>query len=107
MTRAFRHKDSGRTLVAREGTRLERLLEADKGWAEFEPEPEEVPETEPAEKPLEKYTTAELKAHAAEHGIDLGEATKKPDILAAILAAGTPAETSPVGDPAPPAAAQD
>lgn len=30
---------------------------------------------------------AELKAYASEHGIDLGEATKKADIVAAITAA--------------------
>lgn len=40
------------------------------------------------EKPLEKMTLAELKVHAEKHEIDLGEATKKEDILAAILAVG-------------------
>ena len=32
----------------------------------------------------EEMTVAELKAYAAENNIDLGEATKKADILAAI-----------------------
>ena len=42
------------------------------------PEPQEY-------KPLESRTVAELKEYAAENDIDLGEATKKEDILAAIL----------------------
>lgn len=33
---------------------------------------------------LEELTVAELKAYAAANNIDLGEATKKADILAAI-----------------------
>ncbi|MBB6670273.1 hypothetical protein [Cohnella nanjingensis] len=40
-----------------------------------------------AEKPLEKQSVAELKAYAELHNIDLGDADKKPAILAAILAA--------------------
>jgi len=48
-------------------------------WVEVEPD------TGP--KPLEKQTAAELKAYAAEHDIDLGDATKKADVLAAIQAA--------------------
>ncbi|MEK5277760.1 MULTISPECIES: DUF7210 family protein [Paenibacillus] len=31
---------------------------------------------------------AELKAHAKEHGIDLGEASKREDVLAVVLKAG-------------------
>ncbi|WP_280389307.1 Ish1 domain-containing protein [Nocardia wallacei] len=51
-------------------------------WAE---EPEAATSTEaPAGDPSESWTVAELKAYADEHGIDLGEATKKADILAAI-----------------------
>lgn len=34
--------------------------------------------------PISKMTVEELKDYADEHGIDLGEATKKKDILAAI-----------------------
>jgi predicted amino acid dehydrogenase len=45
----------------------------------------------PGPKPLEKRTVAELRAYAVEHGIDLGEATKKTAILAAIAAAAPPA----------------
>lgn len=37
-----------------------------------------------AEKPIDKMKVDELKAHADKNGIDLGEATKKEDILAAI-----------------------
>jgi len=40
-------------------------------------------ETEPA-KSLDDMTVAELKEHASNEGIDLGDATKKADILAAI-----------------------
>lgn len=36
------------------------------------------------EKPLDKMTVDELKQYAADNGIDLGDATKKADILAAI-----------------------
>lgn len=36
------------------------------------------------DKPLDKRTVDQLKAFAAEHEIDLGEATRKADILAAI-----------------------
>ena len=38
----------------------------------------------PAEIDLEGMTVKALKEYAAEHGIDLGDATKKADILAAI-----------------------
>lgn len=37
-----------------------------------------------AENPFAKMTVDELKGYADEHGIDLGEATKKKDILAKI-----------------------
>lgn len=44
--------------------------------------------TEPdGPKPIDKMTVDELKTYAAEHGIDLGDATKKNDILAKIEAA--------------------
>lgn len=36
-------------------------------------------------KSIEDMTVAELKAYAASAGVDLGEAAKKPDILAIIL----------------------
>ncbi|PSK96694.1 hypothetical protein CLV30_12576 [Haloactinopolyspora alba] len=44
---------------------------------------------EPAtgEKPLDKLKVPELRAYAADQGIDLGDASKKADILAAIEAA--------------------
>ena len=46
-------------------------------------------EDEPSdEDPLAKLTVDELKAHAAEAGIDLGDASKKADIKAAIETAG-------------------
>lgn len=45
-------------------------------------------EDESDEDPLGKLTVDELKAHAAEAGIDLGDASKKADIKAAIETAG-------------------
>ena len=45
-------------------------------------------EDESDEAPLAKLTVDELKAHAAEAGIDLGDASKKADIRAAIETAG-------------------
>lgn len=53
-------------------------------WAE-EPEDDSAP---PAGDPSEAWTVAELKAWAADpaHPVDLGEATKKADILAALAA---------------------
>ena len=41
-------------------------------------------ETNDEAEPISKMTVEELKAYADEHGIDLGEATKKKDILATI-----------------------
>lgn len=86
------------------------LQDADGVWAQFEPsedkscgvfetssakiaarlrEVEDVEEVdEPAaEKPLEKRTVDELRKYAADNQIDLGEASKKDEILAAIAAA--------------------
>lgn len=40
-----------------------------------------------SDKPLDKRTKAELEAYAAEHSIDLGDASKKADVLAVIAAA--------------------
>lgn len=45
---------------------------------------------------LSKLTVVELRAHAETFGIDLGDATKKVDILAAIEASS--AEDQPEGD---------
>lgn len=55
----------------------------DEGWVEVSSE-EFVPEE--VDKPVEKMTVAELKSHADKNQIDLGEATKKDDILAVIQA---------------------
>jgi len=56
-----------------------------------------VAEDEPEDKPLEKQSVAELKAYAELKGIDLGEATKKPEILAVILAAQKQQDGAPNG----------
>lgn len=44
-------------------------------------------EKQKTDKPLEKRTVDELRQYAADNNVDLGEATKKEDILAAIAAA--------------------
>lgn len=51
---------------------------------------EDVPEIEDEETPLEEMTLPELKAHAKKNNIDLGDVTKKEEVLAAILKAGDP-----------------
>lgn len=48
---------------------------------------EESQEPEVEEKSIDKMTVAELKEYANQHEIDLGEATKKDDILAVIKGA--------------------
>ena len=50
-------------------------------------------EGEAKEKNIEKMTAEELKSYAAEHGIDLGEASKKADILSVISAVGATSAT--------------
>lgn len=49
-------------------------------------EPQQEPE-QPQAEPLDEMTVPELKAYAEARGIDLGEAKKKADILAAIKTA--------------------
>ncbi|MER2061406.1 MAG: Rho termination factor N-terminal domain-containing protein [Aerococcus urinaeequi] len=51
------------------------------------PAPQELVDDQ-ADEPLDKKTIPELRSYAAENGIDLGELTKKGDILDAILKAG-------------------
>lgn len=51
------------------------------------PEAPEAKDPASAEKQIADMTVAELKTYAKEHEIDLGDAAKKPDILAAIQAA--------------------
>ncbi|NEW40785.1 hypothetical protein GV794_01945 [Nocardia cyriacigeorgica] len=57
---------------------LAKLITNPAAWAA--PEPTDVPDDEPSD----AWTVADLRAYADLHGIDLGEATKKADILAAI-----------------------
>jgi len=52
---------------------------------------EEVPEGTPTE----SWKVPELRAYAAEHDIDLGDAKKKDEILAAIAGAGNQSASSP------------
>lgn len=54
-----------------------------------EPEPEQEP-VAVVEKSIDDMKVDELKAYAAQQGIELGEAKAKPEILAAIKAATEP-----------------
>ena len=54
---------------------------------------EVVDEAAPAEpKTVDEMTVSELRAHATARGVDLGEASRKDEILAAVKAAQEPAE---------------
>lgn len=68
-------------IPAKEVTRLVEggFVVADAPPAEADAQPEGAPD--------ESWKVAQLKAHAAASGIDLGDATVKADILAAIVAA--------------------
>ncbi|ONH35722.1 hypothetical protein [Protofrankia sp. BMG5.30] len=50
-------------------------------------QPELAAPPAPADKPLDRLTVDELREYADEHDIDLGEASKKADIIAVIRAA--------------------
>lgn len=58
------------------------------GYTVEQPTPEAPPF--PAGDPVEAWKVDELRAWAKANNITLGEAKNKPDILAAIAAAGTP-----------------
>ncbi|MEU9515915.1 hypothetical protein [Micromonospora sp. NPDC048169] len=62
--------------------RFAKLITNPAAWA-AEPEPEVDLDGEPSE----SWTVAQLRAYADQYGVELGEATKKADILA-VLAAG-------------------
>lgn len=51
-----------------------------------------VAEPKPEPPSIGEMTVAELRAHAADNGIDLGDATRKADIIAAIELAGEDAD---------------
>lgn len=57
------------------------------GYGVYEGDTRPKPEAEAEDKPLDKRTVEQLKAYAAAQEIDLGEASKKADILAVISAA--------------------
>jgi hypothetical protein len=54
------------------------------GWKPYTGEAEKPK----SEKPDKTWKVDELKAYAAEHSIDLGEATKKDDIIAVLTPSG-------------------
>lgn len=64
---------------------------------------DEVSVAQRSETPDKSWKVAELKAYAEGHGIDLGEATKKDDILAALagVADGDDNDEPATGDDAP------
>ncbi len=66
------HTQSGARVSVADGKEL------GMGFTPFGGEPER------SEAPDKSWKVAELKAHAEEHDIDLGEATKKDDILAVL-----------------------
>ena len=73
-------------LPVEEATRL--VNESGKEFAllaEVKPEAKNV--SAPQQETLESMTVEQLKSLASEHGIDLGKATKKADIIGLILAA--------------------
>lgn len=63
--------------------------------APAEAEPEAEPEGEPEAHELEALTIAELRALAEERGVDLGDARRKADIVAALELAAEADETGP------------
>jgi hypothetical protein len=50
---------------------------------------------------FDSLTVKQLKEHADKHGVDLGEATKKADIIAALEAASTEPEPEAPADEEP------
>ncbi|MGW4119883.1 hypothetical protein [Nocardia sp. NPDC004711] len=67
-------------------------------WA-AEPDPEPAQQV-PDQEPDESWTVPQLRQYAAGKHIDLGNATKKPDVLAAILAARKADDSENDGNPA-------
>jgi hypothetical protein len=68
-----------------------------KGWAVADSPAEDPAASAKAAEPDKSWKNDELVAYAAEHGIDLGGATKKADLLTAI-AAGVKVDSSDESD---------
>ncbi|MEU1432135.1 hypothetical protein ABZ412_34215 [Nocardia sp. NPDC005746] len=77
---------------------LAKLITNPDAWADPpDPEPaQQVPESEPSE----SWTVPQLRDYAADKKIDLGDATKKADVLAVIAAAAENSNTGADGNPA-------
>lgn len=71
---------------------FENLEELDIPEDFFKPKTREKAKPKSEGKDVTKMSTEELKAHAATHGIDLGNATKKADVLAKVQAAAAAAD---------------
>jgi hypothetical protein len=77
MAKRYKHVTSGALVSVRD----DKVLGSE--WKSLDEAPR-------SESPDGSWKVAELKAHADENGIDLGESKTKADILAAITAAATP-----------------
>ena len=73
MAKRYKHVTSGAVVSVRD----DKVLGSE--WKSLDEAPR-------SETPDGSWTVAELKAHAEENGIDLGEAKKKAEIVAAIAA---------------------
>lgn len=77
MAKRYRHVTSGAVVSVRD----DKVLGSE--WVDADAAPR-------SETPDSSWKVAELKAYAEDNSIDLGDATKKDDILAAITAAADP-----------------
>ena len=77
MAKRYKHVTSGALVSVRD----DKVLGSE--WKSLD-------ETPRSETPDSSWKVADLKSHAVDNGIDLGDATKKDDILAAITAATAP-----------------
>jgi len=72
----------GRTIVVPDDA-VDHYIE--RGWTSPEMFPDGVPLELPDGEPSDKWTNPQLVAYAGVHGIDLAGATKKADLLVAVL----------------------
>lgn len=93
----LKHPGKGRTVVVPDGTVG---YYTEHGWEVVDgtPVPESTPQGPESEGPSKSWKVDQLKAYAEEHGIDLGGATKKDDLLSAIEAAAAASAEDEDGD---------
>lgn len=85
MSITLKHPGKGRTVTVPDNVAESYISQ---GWVV----PGSPAPAEPDSAPSNSWKVAELKAYAKEHGVDLGDATKKADILTAIDAAASSEE---------------